>query len=542
MGRTTFCGIVSALLIAASSGSVLARGTAFTYQGQLKNTGVAVNTPTDMQFSLWNDATSTNPANQVGATIQVPALAVSGGLFSTSVDFGVNPYTSNQTLWLQIAVRNPAGSGSYVPMGARQQLTPAPFSLATRGINMDSFGRMSLLPTGPGGNEDSFSLIGTNAGIMGLFGVNKNGATNRMEFSVNESSAVSAGGGTIRMQTPGVGYGNLNLNPTGNTILAESYGSVGIGTATPQRTLHLKGLNPGLMFQDTADTDGANPRWVFDSHGFGALGMSLVRYASGAAQEERSYFFMDNGRFGLGTSNPFVKFHVHGDSFAVNSNAARGTDVGLFSGGNACVAIVSGSGGTFGANLMLREVNVAGNYINGWSMGRRTTGGAGYLNWTFGDNVDGNGNPIKLTLSTNGDLAAEGVVTGTNIASPSSIRFKQNVVPMSDALDRLLLVQAVRFDWKPEYAKSRRGHEHDFGFIAEELEKVFPEVVIRDESNEVVGVDYARMSAVNAGAVKELKSRFDARLESLERENAALRARLDRLEAAGEKSVASNTK
>lgn len=542
MGRTTFRGIASALLIAASAGSALAQGTAFTYQGQLKNTGVAVNTPTDMQFSLWNDATSTNPANQVGSTIQVPALAVSGGLFSTSVDFGVNPYTSNQTLWLQVAVRNPAGSGSYVPMGARQQLTPAPFSLATRGINMDSFGRMSLLPTGPGGNEDSFSLIGTNAGIMGLFGVNKNGATNRMEFSVNESSAVSAGGGTIRMHTPGVGYGNLNLNPTGNTILAESYGSVGIGTATPQRTLHLKGLNPGLMFQDTADTDGANPRWVFDSHGFGALGMSLVRYASGAAQEERSYFFMDNGRFGLGTSNPFVKFHVHGDSFAVNSNAAWGTDVGLFSGGNACVAIVSGSGGTFGANLMLREVNVAGNYINGWSMGRRTTGGAGYLNWTFGDNVDGNGNPIKLTLSTNGDLAAEGVVTGTNIASPSSIRFKQNVVPMSDALDRLLLVQAVRFDWKPEYAKSRRGHEHDFGFIAEELEKVFPEVVIRDESNEVVGVDYARMSAVNAGAVQELKSRLDARLESLEKENAALRARLDRLEAAGEKSVASNTK
>ena len=43
---------------------------------------------------------------------------------------------------------------------------------------------------------------------------------------------------------------------------------------------------------------------------------------------------------------------------------------------------------------------------------------------------------------------------------------------MSDALERLSRLDAVRFDWRPDEARVR-GFTHDLGFIAEDVVKVF---------------------------------------------------------------------
>ncbi len=142
MIRTTIKNIALAIFLAAGAGPALAQGTAFTYQGQLKSDGLPVDSSADFQFSLFTAATGNT---QVGSTVTRSGVSVSSGLFTTPVDFGVNPYTSNQALFLEIAVRNPAGSGSFVTLGSRQALTPAPFSLATRGINVDANGDIALL-------------------------------------------------------------------------------------------------------------------------------------------------------------------------------------------------------------------------------------------------------------------------------------------------------------------------------------------------------------------------------------------------------------
>jgi hypothetical protein len=146
MIRTAIKNIALALILAAGAAPAFAQGTAITYQGQLKSSGSAVNSPSDFRFSLF---TAASGGTQVGSTVTQNAVAVADGLFTTPVDFGVNPYTSNQNLFLQIEVRNPAGSGSFVPMGSRQALTPAPFSLATRGINVNSTGNVGIGTTTP---------------------------------------------------------------------------------------------------------------------------------------------------------------------------------------------------------------------------------------------------------------------------------------------------------------------------------------------------------------------------------------------------------
>lgn len=102
----------------------------------------------------------------------------------------------------------------------------------------------------------------------------------------------------------------------------------------------------------------------------------------------------------------------------------------------------------------------------------------------------------------------------------------------ADALDRITGLNAVRFDWTADEAKTR-GFTHDLGFIAEDVAKAFPEVVFRDDKGEVIGLDYSRMSAVAVGAIKQLKAeneQLKAQSAELKVQSAELKQRLDAIE------------
>lgn len=152
----------------------------------------------------------------------------------------------------------------------------------------------------------------------------------------------------------------------------------------------------------------------------------------------------------------------------------------------------------------------------------------------------GSGNVGIGTSTPTQKLTVNGSVLATNIAAPSSRRLKQNVQPMKNALEAAIALEPVWFDWIATEAKSR-GFTRDFGFIAEEVQKVFPEVVFSDENGQVVGMDYARLSAVSICAVKELHAtiqdqrdqidRLERQADAAREENDDLRARLERLEA-----------
>lgn len=101
-----------------------------------------------------------------------------------------------------------------------------------------------------------------------------------------------------------------------------------------------------------------------------------------------------------------------------------------------------------------------------------------------------------------GTLAAyftrEGNFVGKTYSSTSSIQFKTNVTPLENALEIISKLEGVRFDWK-DTGKS------DIGLIAEDVNKVLPEFVFKnEETGEPQGVDYGKITSVLIEAVKEL--------------------------------------
>ncbi len=102
----------------------------------------------------------------------------------------------------------------------------------------------------------------------------------------------------------------------------------------------------------------------------------------------------------------------------------------------------------------------------------------------------------------------------------SSIRWKDNVLPIDRALDKVMQLRGVSFDWKPEH-----GGAHDLGFVAEEVGKVVPELVTWEaDSRWAKGLAYDRVTALAVEAIKEQQRR----IESL-RGNAGLRGQVEDL-------------
>jgi len=100
-------------------------GTAFTYQGQLRQSGAPVDGTCDFQFDLWNAASA---GTQIGSTLTQTGVAVTRGLFTVLLDFGASPF-QGEARYLESAVRCPTGSGSYTTLSPRQALTPVPYAL-----------------------------------------------------------------------------------------------------------------------------------------------------------------------------------------------------------------------------------------------------------------------------------------------------------------------------------------------------------------------------------------------------------------------------
>ena len=91
-------------------------------------------------------------------------------------------------------------------------------------------------------------------------------------------------------------------------------------------------------------------------------------------------------------------------------------------------------------------------------------------------------------------------VGGTTLADDwtirSSRRFKTNIQPLHDALDRIEALQGVSYERKSD-------GKHEIGVVAEDVDQIVPEVVAHDpETHEVEGVDYSRLVALLIEAVK----------------------------------------
>src|SRR5262245_17207316 len=129
--------LLSAAWVAMASAGALGQGlvgSGFTYQGRLESGGAVVNGTADFQFRLFDAVTG---GVQVGALQAVSNVSLAAGLFTTELDFGGAAFNGDAR-YLEIAVRRPAGTGSFVTLSPRQRLTAAPYALKVPGIDGNS--------------------------------------------------------------------------------------------------------------------------------------------------------------------------------------------------------------------------------------------------------------------------------------------------------------------------------------------------------------------------------------------------------------------
>ena len=112
----------------------------------------------------------------------------------------------------------------------------------------------------------------------------------------------------------------------------------------------------------------------------------------------------------------------------------------------------------------------------------------------------------------NGSLVGSVTTSGstTSYNTSSDYRLKENVQPMSGALEKVALLKPCTYTW-------RANGESDQGFIAHELQEVFPaavtgekDAVNEDGSINPQGIDTSFLVATLTAAIQELKAELDA--------------------------------
>jgi hypothetical protein len=277
-------------------------------------------------------------------------------------------------------------------------------------------------------------------------------------FLLLPMAAQVGGGGTTNHVPLWTSTSNL-----GNSILIQSGGNVGVGNSSPVAILDVSG-KPG-----TNNTNGGNAP-------------TAVRVAGG---------------LGAGNLNGFG---IQGAGGPIQMTAGTGASIpfGPKGGTGGILLITGGTGATCNPQTVRCGPAYGGD------------GGSILLQPGLGGSGTFLGHPGKITLAPTGGKVGVGTSNPTagfevgaghstladSWITRSSRRFKTNIQPLVGALKTIEQLQGVSYE-------RRSDGKHEIGVIAEDVDQVVPELVLRDpDTKQVQGVDYARLSALLIEAVK----------------------------------------
>ena len=109
-----------------------------------------------------------------------------------------------------------------------------------------------------------------------------------------------------------------------------------------------------------------------------------------------------------------------------------------------------------------------------------------------------------FSLAGNGNGYFPGVVVATSFTQNSDKRLKENIKPLENALSNIQRVNGYTYNWKDK----SKGTTQQIGFIAQELEEIFPQLVTTDNKG-MKSVAYANMVTVLLEAIKEQQKEID---------------------------------
>jgi hypothetical protein len=217
----------------------------------------------------------------------------------------------------------------------------------------------------------------------------------------------------------------------------------------------------------------------------------------------------NSGNVGIGTTSPWAQLSVNyskytnGSVFAIGSTTAAGVESTLFSVDNTGLTTIGDSSGTGDANFQF------GNDPNAWSVGYKSSD----KSFSIASSTNFSGTS-QFSLAKNGNLTIVGsavtciIGNGSSATSCSSsdARLKSNIAPLED-LDGLAAIEALKpvsYNWNTWMQSNGSASTTQFGFIAQDVQNVFPNLVTQDVNTGFYKLDYQGFFSPMVKAIQEL--------------------------------------
>ncbi|MEP6880398.1 MAG: tail fiber domain-containing protein [Dokdonella sp.] len=525
-----------ALLIAAANVSA----EPWTYSGTLSDGDKPANGRYDLRVTLL-DATRSNP---IGSPITFYSVQVHDGAFTVDVDFG-SDISNAPPMRLKTEISK--NSAPFVALGEPTRFDP---KVALVGVCWDTKGNAGTdAATDFIGTTDSEPLVmRASAQRVATFrargtAINYGDSPSMtLGSSANAAAAVGAtvsGGGATR-NGAGVLFSDWENQATG------LFSTVGGGRGNTSRgdDSTISGGQENYAYGDSATIIGGykNEALATGSTVVGGLhncAGGANSLAAGLNSKIRGGFGSNNSACGfgeapsaLGDEGTFVWTDSKGSPFI-----STGSNQFLVraAGGVAINTATKPNGSPIDAELTITS-NTARPDTNveifmyprlssfGYLMGVQATQQSD--DTFFITQTDGNSFLNRLKIDGNGTTFVQGGAVG----NLSDVRLKKNIGPIPRPLDQLLALQGHVYEYI-DPAKAMNAPGPRMGFVAQEVRTVLPNWVKPTGNEGYLAVTPIGFEALAVEAMRDLKAENDVRMEALEKENASLRARLERLEA-----------
>ncbi|MEY3060350.1 MAG: hypothetical protein RL000_1702 [Bacteroidota bacterium] len=464
----TFLSVLSYCLIQAQVPSLL------NYQAVARNSAGTPLTNQAMQVRLsilHGSASGSSVYSEVRAvTTNAVGLFViqigSGGALSTSGNLATVNWT-NGSKFLKVEI-DPLGGSSYIELGTNQ-LVSVPYAL-------------SAAPSGAAGgdltgNYPNPTLANNSVTTQKIADLSVTSVKLSDSLSRRINSSVPYTGANAA-----VDLGAFDLTVNGITV-GMGAGSIATNTVIGDKTLY----NNSTGYQNTANGHGA-----------------LYSNTTGTGNTANGVYALKNNITG-------------------NYNSAIGyqADVGLSDLTNATSigygAIVNTSNTIQLGNSSIDSVVTAGKLKSGAITYPNTDSTAGYVLTT-----DGLGHATWQSVRTIPGLGSIIVPKG------SDIRLKKEIKPLEKSLSQLLLLNPVNYLMKTSLASTDYNIKEN-GFIAQELQKIFPDLVIEGEDKDkLLSINYIALIPVLTKAIQEQQSQIEEQQRQIDELKKMMQALLDK--------------
>jgi hypothetical protein len=317
-------------------------------------------------------------------------------------------------------------------------------------------------PPNPTGSDLNGNTAGGDAALLSVTsGFNNTGfGISALQTTTTGQSNTAIGSDSLQANTTGgfnaaVGTESLYSNTTGSANTATGYASLRFNAAGSQNTATgYRALR--------ANTDGG----LNTATGYDALFSNTLGGANTAIGNSALYS-NTTGPYNTASGVYALKANTTGRS---NVAVGYGALIALTGNSNANIAIGTNAGSTLKAGSSNIYIGNSGVTNEGNATRIGTNQNKVFIAGISGAPVSG----ASVVVASDGRL---GVVA-------SSARYKQDIKPLSGASQKLAQLRPVSYSYKVE-----PGATH-YGLIAEEVDKVMPEIVVRDQQNRPESVQY----------------------------------------------------